>query len=75
MADVNEIISKLQKLSDHEQVPLSNEELDEVRGMLRAWTVLKTMGIVGKIAIWLLVTVAGLFVAWDQIKTGLGKWL
>jgi hypothetical protein len=52
----------------------SKEEREALRQMARAYQVWQVMGILGRIAMWILLSVAGALVAWDQIRVSIGKW-
>lgn len=74
MTDVNTLMEKLDKMAS-DSAELSDEERKEIREILRAWHLWKSMGVIGRVMIWFLMTAAAVAVAWDQIKTGVSKWL
>lgn len=60
-------------MPERDEKSFSEEEREEIRQMLRAFQVWQAMGVVGRLATWTLLTIAGVLVAWDQIKTAVSK--
>lgn len=71
--DVEKIVAHLSQ--KHGQKQLDEDELENLRAMLEAWKTWKVAGVIGKICIWALVSIASIFVAYAQIRDGLARWL
>jgi hypothetical protein len=69
--ELDQLAKKLRLAKD---IPLTIEEQKAVREMLVAWEIWKSFGRVGKILIWLLMSLAGFILAWQQVREGFGKW-
>jgi len=71
-ANLDDLAARL--LASNEKMPLTKQEQDAVREMLVAWALWKSFGRVGKVLIWVLMTLAGIVITYNQLREGVAKW-
>ena len=74
--DFDELLEKLKRLSaeSDETDVLSRKEMASIRRVVKVFEMLESWGKLGKAAIWLLMTIAAIVIAWESIaKAWLGR--
>lgn len=62
----------LEKAGKGEPGGLTDDEREELRGLLTAWRALQSYGKLGKFLIWLLIALGGAAAAWRELVTSFG---
>ena len=77
MADnFEELLEKLKKVSaeSYESEVLTKSEMASIRRVVKVFEMLESWGKLGKAAIWLLMTIAAIVIAWESIaKAWVGR--
>ena len=71
-SDLDALVEKLGGVDSDTE--LSARERQAIREVLLAWELWRSFGKVGKVLTWILITLAGLLIAWNQIKQGMAAW-
>ena len=74
--DFDELLEKLKRLSaeSDETDVLTKSEMASIRRVVKVFEMLESWGKLGKAAIWLLMTIAAIVIAWESIaKAWVGR--
>lgn len=71
---IRELLARLNQ-AEAEGAPFTQKEMKQLREILIAWSLWQSLGKIGRIGLWLVMTAAALIVSWGQIKVGWKAWL
>lgn len=73
--NIERLIERIQSLEEKGGRELSPDERIMLREVIEAWKIWKSFGVVSRLIIWILLTLAGAMIAWRQLREEVVRWL